>query len=166
MKRYIRASWNGIVPISKIVRELGISRDEAKAFQEWLYDNDYDSGFRSLDDFFYVYDLHELYDRMHGITVPVEKLTDARREASLCDDINHELSDVPSVECTGVKIDRANEELIVSLEKKVFDWNKMKTTEFIAQDVIIPFDIAYMKREHGWAMRPIISELYNAINEM
>lgn len=64
MKRYINASWNGIVPIKVIVEETGLSRAEAKKLQNYLYQEGYDSGFVDVDDLLCTFDLNDIYEKM------------------------------------------------------------------------------------------------------
>ena len=64
MKRYIRASWNGIVPVTKILNNSSLDKSQAKLLKEWIYQQGMDVGYRYLDDFLDSIDLDEEYQRM------------------------------------------------------------------------------------------------------
>ena len=64
MKRYVKASWNGIVPVSKIVNNSDLTREAAKVLKKWIYQQGLDVGYSYLEDFLDSIDLDAEYARM------------------------------------------------------------------------------------------------------
>lgn len=65
MKRYIKASWNGTFSTKFIMDNSNIDdRKEAKKLSDYLYYKEYDSGFRTREEFLQSFDFDELYDEM------------------------------------------------------------------------------------------------------
>lgn len=65
MKRYIQASWNGIVPVSKILKYSDLmNKEQAQLLKEWIYQQGLDVGYSHLDDFLESIDLDAEYAEM------------------------------------------------------------------------------------------------------
>lgn len=67
MKRYIKSSeeWDGIFTPEFIMEYSDIEdKDEAQRLSDYLYENEYDSGFSTPEEFIDTFDLDELYDKM------------------------------------------------------------------------------------------------------
>ena len=65
MKRYIKASGNGVFTPSFILKNSSIdSKEEAQKLSDYIWNNELDSGFRTKEDFLDVYDFDDLYNEM------------------------------------------------------------------------------------------------------
>ena len=58
--------WNGIMPVDVIMDEIDVDKAEAKKFSQWLYENEYDSGFKTINDMLHAFDLADLYEKMQS----------------------------------------------------------------------------------------------------
>ena len=65
MKRYIKAAWSGRIPVKVIMKETGLSKPEAEEFNQYLFEESYDSGYETLAEFLASNDLNEIYEEMY-----------------------------------------------------------------------------------------------------
>lgn len=67
MKRYIKASWNGVYSLRFLMRNCDKiqNKEEAKIMQDYMYQEHYDDGFRNQSDILDAgwCNLDEIYDK-------------------------------------------------------------------------------------------------------